>query len=366
MLGPLLPTLIQHWHIQDAQAGTLFTASFAGQLCGAWFAVHNLRASVLYGAFLSAIGCAAMAWVSFGTAHVALFCIGVGLGAGLTAGNVIAGTTLPSASARLIAALNVAWGLGAIGCPVLVHASAPALHTFFFLTSGLFVVATLFAIVIPQTKQLAIEDHALPLRQPGEYRLKILSTLPLIPLLAFATAMLLYVGIENALGGWLPSYAVRSSPSLQAPSISLYFWVAEVSGRLLVTVLMILIREMTLYRACLALLILIQILLCTMTHPSAGNIVVFTVLCALTLAPLYPLLVAFLLSRTGSHPRLGPVFAAASLGGATLPWFTGIISTNFHSLRAGLIVPAAGSILLLLLSAITTSKPNKEPQHNRI
>ena len=56
MLGPLLPALIQRWHIQDAQAGTLFTASFAGQFCGAWFATRNLRASVLYGSAITAAG----------------------------------------------------------------------------------------------------------------------------------------------------------------------------------------------------------------------------------------------------------------------------------------------------------------------
>src|SRR6185437_1187805 len=43
MLGPLLPALIARWHIQDAQAGTLFTTTFAGQLCGSWFATRNLR-----------------------------------------------------------------------------------------------------------------------------------------------------------------------------------------------------------------------------------------------------------------------------------------------------------------------------------
>src|ERR1700722_8259451 len=83
MLGPLLPSLIQHWHIQDAQAGSLFTASFIGQLIGAWFATRNLRNSVLYGAAISAIGCAAMPWVSLNVAPIALFCIGLGLGAGL-------------------------------------------------------------------------------------------------------------------------------------------------------------------------------------------------------------------------------------------------------------------------------------------
>lgn len=362
MLGPLLPALIQHWHIQDAQAGTLFTASFAGQLCGAWFAVRSVRASVLYGAFLSALGCIAMPWAGFGTAHVALFCIGVGLGAGVTAGTVIAGTALPSSGARLMAALNVAWGLGAIICPILVHASGPAgLHLFFFLTSGLLAVASLFAIAIPRPTRLAAEDPPSPSSAPRTYAPKMRIPLPLVTLLLFAAAMLLYVGVENALAGWLPSYAIRSSPLLQAASISLYFWIAEIGGRLLLAVFTTSTSETTLYRVCLALLILTQVLLCTTTHPSASSIVIFTILCALTLAPIYPLLTAFLLSRTGSHPRLGPIFSAASLGGATLPWFTGILSTRFHSLRAGLIVPAAGAILLLLLSTVTTSKPKEEP-----
>ena len=104
MLGPILPGLIRHWHIQDAQAGTLFTASFIGQFCGAWFATRDLRASVLYGSAITAMGCAGMVWVGFGLAHVALFTIGLGLGAGLTAGNVIAGTVVPAARSRLIAA----------------------------------------------------------------------------------------------------------------------------------------------------------------------------------------------------------------------------------------------------------------------
>ena len=136
MLGPLLPALIQRWHIQDAQAGTLFTASFVGQFCGAWFATRNLRASVLYGSAISAAGCAAMAWAGFDAAHIALFFVGLGLGAGLTAGNVIAGTAVPPSRARLIAILNVAWGIGAIACPVLVRlSSAGGIQHFFFATA---------------------------------------------------------------------------------------------------------------------------------------------------------------------------------------------------------------------------------------
>jgi FHS family glucose/mannose:H+ symporter-like MFS transporter len=358
MLGPLLPALIQRWHIQDAQAGTLFTASFVGQFCGAWFATRNLRASTLYGSAITAAGCAAMAWASFGQAHVALFCIGFGLGAGLTAGNVIAGTAVPGARARLIAMLNVAWGLGAIACPVLVRlSSAGGIQHFFLATAVFLAITSLISIAIPHPTQPAkLTETSSQLTSQTAFTKSRMPLSPL-PLFIFGTALFLYIGVENSLGGWLPSYAVRTNPSLHASSISLYFWIAELTGRVLVTVLMTLLGEAALYRICLALLILTQILLCATAHISAPGIVTLTVLAALSLAPLYPLIVSFLLARTGNHARLGALFATASFGGATLPWLTGVFSTYLHGLRAGLLIPAAGAALLLFLSTIITAKP---------
>jgi FHS family glucose/mannose:H+ symporter-like MFS transporter len=368
MLGPLLPSLIQRWHIQDAQAGTLFTANFAGQFCGAWFATRNLRASILYGSAITAAGCIALAWVGFGPAHIALFCTGLGLGAGLTAGNVIAGTTVPAARARLIAILNVVWGLGAIACPILVRlSSAGGIQHFFFATAAFLAITSLVAIAIPNpssspsssssptqpAEQFATTSSPAP-RAPS---LKQRLSLPPLPLFVFGAAIFLYIGVENALGGWLPSYAVRTNPTLHASSIALCFWVAELTGRILVTILMTLVSEAALYRICLALLILTQVILCVTADISATGIVALTFLCALSLAPIYPLIVAFLLARTGNHARLGPLFATASFGGASLPWLTGVFSTQFHSLRTGFLVPAAGAALLLFLSTILTAKP---------
>jgi fucose permease len=348
MLGPLLPVLIQRWNIQDAQAGTLFTANFAGQLSGAWLASRNLRLSVILGAILSAIGCAIMAWAGFNTAHLALFFVGTGLGAGLTAGNVIVGTSIPSLRGRLLTILNVAWGLGAIACPLLVRASGRAgLSTFFLVTAAALVAAALFAISLPAASQPKTQTPQAHPRMP----------LPLPSLLVFGAAMLLYIGIENSLGGWLPSYAVRTNPSMQPSSITLYFWIAELAGRLLVASLMSRLGEATLYRLCLALLILTEAILCATTNPSPAIMVAITIFSGLTLAPVYPLILSFLLARTGSHPRLGPLFASASLGGATLPWFTGIVSTHLHGLRAGLAVPALGAAILFFLSAGITPKP---------
>ena len=131
--------------------------------------------------------------------------------------------------------------------------------------------------------------------------------------------MLLYVGIENALGGWLPSYAIRVNPSAHAPTIALYFWIAQLVGRLLMAAPTNLLGEAALYRLSLAVLILTQALVLATGHLAPGSMVVLTILSGFALAPLYPLILAFLFARTGSHPRLGPLFASASLGGATCP-----------------------------------------------
>jgi MFS transporter, FHS family, glucose/mannose:H+ symporter len=356
MLGPLLPSLIQHWHIQDAQAGGLFTASFIGQLLGAWFATRNLRNSVLYGAAISAAGCAAMPWVSLGTAPVALFGIGLGLGAGLAAGNVIVGTVVPASRARLLALLNIAWSLGAIACPVLVQLSAPhGVRLFFLLTAGGLTASSLFAIALPLTPPQTVVA-AEPSQSPPSAQAMV-SSLRLITLLAFASALFLYIGVENALGGWLPSYAIRTNRSLHGSSIAFFFWLAELIGRLLIAVFDMRNSEVAVYRASLALLIFAEVVLCSNAHLTPTNMVLLAILCGLALAPLYPLIVSFMLARTGNHPRLGSLFACASLGGAVLPWLTGVFSTQFHGLRAGLIVPTVGACVLLLISTAFSRKP---------
>ena len=349
MLGPLLPVFIRQWNIQDSQAGILFVSNFAGQLCGALFAARNLRLSVVLGALFSAIGCAFMAWASFSTAPFALFFVGTGIGIGLTAGNIIAGTAIPALRGRLLAIVNVAWGIGAISCPLLLHAFGSInARPFLLITSAVLIASALFSIVLPP---LLLEESTTK-RQP-EGRLP----LPLPLLFFFSASMLLYIGIENSLGGWLPSYAVRINPAIQASTVTLYFWTAELIGRLLVAALVTRLGETILYRICLALLLVTTVLFCILLYPSSGGLMTLTFLSALSLAPLYPLMVSLLLAHTGTHPQLGLIFSVTTLGGAALPWLTGVISTRFHHLRAGLIVPTIAVIALIAISGTITGKP---------
>ena len=341
MLGPLLPSLITRWQLQDAQAGTLFTTFFLGQLTGAWFATRNLRLSVLLGAALTAVGCVALAWASFHTAHFALFAAGLGLGAGLTAGNVIAGTSNPTRRAQTLAVLNVSWSIGAIACAALIRACAPfGPHVFFLFTALLLTMTGLLLTTLPPLNVTTEQTSQQPTR----------IALPALALALFAISMLLYIGNENALGGWLPSFAIRNSPAVSAATIALLYWLSELISRLLMPALLTLLTEAVLYRISLCLLLLTQVGLVFTPHPTATLVTTATILTGAALGPLYPLIVSFLLASTGQHARLGRLFALASLGGASLPWLTGAVSTRFGGLRPGLLVPATATLLLLLIS----------------
>jgi fucose permease len=272
----------------------------------------------------------------------------LGLGLSLTAGNVIIGTSVAN-RARTLALLNVAWSIGAIASPALVRVCAPqSPRLFFLLTAVLLALAGVFATTIPHPAANAARTSRHPTRIP----------LPAFGIVVFATSLLLYIGNENALGGWLPSFAIRNNPAIASSTVAFAYWLSELFSRLLMAALISLITERALYLISLLILLLTQAALLCAAHPAPALIFTAAILTGAALGPLYPLIVSFLLSRTGQHARLGSLFALASLGGATLPWLTGVVSTRFGGLRPGLLVPAAGTLFLLALSPAIIPRPN--------
>jgi FHS family glucose/mannose:H+ symporter-like MFS transporter len=364
MLGPALPLLAARWGLPDSRSGTLFVAFFAGQFGGSWMATPRVRTSLLVGSAATAAGLVALAVVGAAMAHLALFCVGLGLGAGLTAGNVIVGTIHSTAvtrvgeeasgkgtaRSRMLALLNVSWGLGAIACPLLLNAS---LHThrfgaqrgelfFVSLAAGFAVCTVLIACFLPGELS-AGKDIAKPSTR-----------LPWRVVVLFGATLVLYVGVENSLGGWLPTYAERLAASGsftgRAASIALCFWSCELASRGLMALYIRWVNEGILYRGCLGVLIAVTGLLFLTPHLSVAATFAITALAAISLAPVFPLAISFLLARTGNHPEVGKIFAGAALGGTLLPWFTGLLSTHFANLRLGFVVPAVGAFLILVLS----------------
>ena len=293
MLGPALPLLAARWRMPDARLGSLFMAYFAGQFCGSWAATPKLRSSLLLGAIAAAIGIFLLAFVGATTVHVALFCAGVGLGAGLTAGNVVVGTLGAnlhethteqesarhgSSRSRNLSLLNVAWGLGAISCPLLLEASLrihffraqPGQLFFIALAAALALCAVLLVLLLPQPST-SLANRAQPTKR---------MQIPWQIFALFGATFMLYVGVENSLGGWLPTYAQRLSPSGmlagRAAAVALCFWICELVSRGLTAVLIKSVREQFFYRSCLVALIATTAALLFIPHPGVAEVFAIT------------------------------------------------------------------------------------------
>jgi fucose permease len=78
-------------------------------------------------------------------------------------------------------------------------------------------------------------------------------------------------------------------------------------------------------------------------------------LCGLSIGPLYPLLLSFLLER---FPR-GWIFAMAGIGSAAFPWLTGMLSAQLGSLRFGLLAPGGAALLMIVLSFVSLRSVNR-------
>ena len=163
--------------------------------------------------------------------------------------------------------------------------------------------------------------------------------------------MFLYVGVENGLAGWMPSYALRV---LRAPYGAMAaaqggFWGAILAVRLLAPALLRRVPA-TLAIVCgLALASLGMLLLPTSVN--AWNLAAGALLAGTGLAAVFPTKVALFTERAGAQGTrvTGAVFAMAAMGGAIVPWAMGAISTRFVSLRLALAVPLACGLMMIAL-----------------
>jgi fucose permease len=91
-------------------------------------------------------------------------------------------------------------------------------------------------------------------------------------------------------------------------------------------------------------------------------------LAGLGLAPVFPTTLAIFARYFGDRAErlIGTLFVLASLGGATLPWLVGFLSSRYGGLRIGLIVPLIGTgVMLMTQTAIIANLANpRQPRRN--
>lgn len=346
ILGPILPPLSSQWGMNDAHAGSLFTAQFLGSALGGLLAgIHPIR-SAIAGFAIATVGLLLLTQASAHSAAPVTFVYGLGVGLILTGINLTVSRVAGRKRGVALSWLNFCWSLGATICPVLaaLFVVRGVLDGFLLMLAALYVASAIFIFVY--SKHYAQTGRV---EVPGSG-----STHASIRyfIIYFSALLFLYVGVETTLGGWLSTLASRlhhaSVAGAFALSVSSFFWLALLIGRGMSPLLLKKIPETILQPAAGGLAVVSICLL--ITAQNFVGVAVAGSLAGLALAPVFPLSLSFFLSHAGESRSVGVVFAICGTGGAFLPWMTGIVSTHCRSLQWGLSVPLLAAVLMLGLS----------------
>lgn len=378
LLGPILPILISRWSFSDERAGSLFVTQYIGQLAGSLstgliipIRRFGYRLTFAIGFALIAIGVAALSVGSerFGLPGTALY--GYGLGLTLSGGNLWVAEIFPTRRATAVSILNVTWTAGAIACgPLVMLAERADMLRTFLVTLAVFMAVCGLLIAVreiePQShlidKSSFEKDPAVQVVASGlaNENVGFAATRKIHSLVAFALASLffLYVGTETAVGGWVAAYAnrVEAVSAMMSALTPAFFWGGLLTGRALAPVLLRTIAEKILVAS--GLLIAMFSVGGVMYATTYRTATFCAVLAGLGLACVYPILVGWMVKCYGAHARqFGSIlFACGGLGGATLPWLVGLVSTHYGGLRAGLVVPIAACVVMSLVNQVFSAR----------
>lgn len=345
--GPLLPVLAARWGLRDVQSGAYFGVEFAASTIAAILAPRRMRWSLPRGYALMTVGVLLLAVAERAVAAAtgnylalaAFTLIGFGIGLSVTATNLLVGAAPKEQRARRLSVVNLWWGIGAVACPWMVAAAEKSGDLRVLVAVLGLAAGGVFVALLPLKEEL----HA-----PTSGSLKT----DAVVLGYFAVLLFLYVGVENAVGGWVATYTHRFSGMTLADAslmVSVY-WLALLGGRALGSVALRRVSERVVMVLGLALaLTAVSILV----SPRPEIVVVAAIaLAGFGFGPVFPIGVSRLLTRVTDNRNTGWVFATCASGGAALPWLTGLVSTRSGSLRVGFAVPvvALGLILVLALA----------------
>ncbi len=367
LLGPVLPSLSTRWSLSDAQAGEFFTAQFLAStlgvaLSGALVPRFGYRLVIVLGlVFMAAgVGTLPLGTRLLGMASVA--CYGVGMGLTIPACNLLVAEVNPGRRAAAVSMLNFSWSVGAVACPFLLapFQSKAAIPEFFYWLAGLvLLVAVLLARVSFPRPSKAGE------RSAGVTR-RLIHMLRTPAAIALGVLFFVYVGTENAMGGWLASYAKRlpgGSGTIWV-TVPSFFYAGLLAGRALAPVVLRWTPEVRLARASMAMALLG--LLTLLSSGSMAGVMASASVVGLGLAAIYPITISLLSGAFGvGATRLGSVmFMLASFGAACMPWLVGVTSTRTSSLKIGLAIPLAGCVLMLGLYFLSWNQPASLGRHS--
>ena len=351
LLGPMLPTLSARWSLNYSQAGALFTAQYLASTCAVgvsgWLVTRwGFRFAMKAGLALATVG---TAFILAGAEALGIACIaayGAGLGLAVPAANLLVAEVNPRRRSAALNILNFCWSAGAVACPFLVALAAKIHHIGLLL--GL-VAGFMFLVLVGIAAMPSSVVEPRPFVDPGVSLFRIEWKHP--ALLALAILFFLYVGTENAFGGWVATFSkslgnMSPAMSLMTPS---FFYASLMLGRWIAPVILQSVDEVRLVQV--GLLLASAGTTGLMLSHGLTGVLISACGAGFGLSSVYPITIAMLSREFGSSAsRVGSVmFTLSNVGGGLLPWIVGVWSNRFGSLKAGLLVPLIGSVLMAML-----------------
>lgn len=361
IIGPAIPHLIEEYGMSFSLVGALFFVQ------GVFYFLSVLSAGVasdffgkkpflLIGASLMAMG---LIGFIMGKNEIALFlsiaCIGTGVG---TLDGGLNGLFIDISGDQKgigLGLLHMFFGIGALSGPLLFTMASVTLLNWrlAFLFTACFPILFFF---------LLCPIHLSKVDSEEAIRLSDVTTLLKSKMvILFILLLFVYVGAEQAIAGWLPTYLIETrnvSHATGSVTLSLFF-VGLTIGRLLTGI----VSDKVGHSQTLVMLSFgsaVFFLLIFAVRAVSPTILLFMFL-GFFLSGIYPTVMA----QAGYiYPQYsgtisGVLTAAGGLGGMCFPLGMGVVS-DYAGLKAGLFIPFIASIVMLFLAVLSSSHLKKD------
>ena len=364
-LGPLLPELAANGQVSLAVMGSLITVVFLGGLI-AQLTLGPLtdrigQMPVLVGAvLLIGTGSLSLAFShSFGLTLALTFLAGLGLGAGDLSTSVLVARAYADRSVSALNLLNLFFGVGAFVSPALAGLSYSKLG------SGLPVLWLVTSLLLVQAPFVwRIGKFTSPARVVAEIGVQPTPIYRSPTLWLLGAMLLLYVGVENGIAGWITAYMQQTTAMVyeKATLVASTFWIALTAGRLVGALAGMRWSAQRVLSLALGGALSGGLILATGTGSNPVSLV-GVIVTGFCFGSVFPTVVSLAASAFPANPgkAVGAVTAAGSIGGMLVPWMLGLLLVQV-SARVSMVVVAL-IIALLVGVFVTLQMRGRSPVH---
>lgn len=350
ILGAVLPSVIERFGIDKAQAGSLFLlmtfAILAASLVfGPMADRYGYKGMLLLATALIAAGLEGIAFAgSIAVLRIAIVLIGFGGGIVNGGTNALVADISSEAKGANLNLLGVFFGIGAVGVPfVLATLGEDFAHSTLIAAVGA-LVAIPFLLIAVTEFPAAKQPQGFPIADAGR-----LIRDPLLLMMGFM--LFLESGMEIMVGGWTSTFVKEelAVPERRALVILSLYWLGMMLARLALGTFL---RKAAPARAmftCIVIGLAGALVLLNTSDPHIAAASVFML--GVGFAATFPTVLGFVGERYAalSGTAFSLAIAMALCGGMLMPWLAGVIGGEYGMRESFAIVPAALVLLAILL-----------------